>query len=211
MILSISDVFTTLLGLIGIGTLGLSNYEKKFKAINYGTKVDINGLTMNVCYPHTYYTKILLNIFLKNFNVVMIEPFGYGLSDITKKERTVDNIATELHTCLNKLDLNRVYLMAHSIGGIYSLAYNKAKYGVGKTIAKHHLWRFAPDNLKTDNYYLDPKYYSQEEIDNFDIIFAHEAMIGHPENSEVIELEGTHYIYENQGDNIIKKIKEWIK
>ena len=55
------------------------------------------------------------------YKVITVEPFGYGLSDGTDSERTVENIVEELHSCVNKLGCSNYYLMAHSIGGIYSL------------------------------------------------------------------------------------------
>ncbi|MBJ6362584.1 alpha/beta fold hydrolase [Paenibacillus sp. GCM10012307] len=55
--------------------------------------------------------------------VVVVEPFGYGLSDETDKERTTENIASEIHEALQQLHINRYTLMGHSIAGIYSLQY----------------------------------------------------------------------------------------
>ncbi|ORX60745.1 alpha/beta-hydrolase, partial [Piromyces finnis] len=57
------------------------------------------------------------------YRVIIVEPFGYGISDVTKDERNTKNIVSELHACIQKLGLEKYYLMAHSIGGIYSLAY----------------------------------------------------------------------------------------
>jgi len=53
----------------------------------------------------------------------VIEPFGYGLSDQTKKERSTTNIVSEIHEALQSLHINRYILMGHSISGIYSLDY----------------------------------------------------------------------------------------
>lgn len=57
----------------------------------------------------------------KEYQVVTIEPFGYGLSDRTNEERTVKKIVHESHECVNKLGYEEYYLMGHSISGIYSL------------------------------------------------------------------------------------------
>lgn len=57
------------------------------------------------------------------YTVVIIEYFGYGLSDKTEKERTIENISLELHTVLNGLGYTRYILMAHSISGVYGLYY----------------------------------------------------------------------------------------
>ncbi len=57
------------------------------------------------------------------YKVVAIEPFGYGLSDRTDKERNTDNIISEIHEALQQLNIDRYTLMGHSITGIYGMAY----------------------------------------------------------------------------------------
>lgn len=57
----------------------------------------------------------------KQFCVITIEPFGYGLSDSSCEERKIDTIVQELHECTQKLGREQYYLMAHSISGVYSL------------------------------------------------------------------------------------------
>lgn len=57
------------------------------------------------------------------YKVVVVEPFGYGLSDGTDKERSTANIVREIHEALQSLDIHRYVLMGHSISGIYSLDY----------------------------------------------------------------------------------------
>ncbi|MNI61111.1 putative aminoacrylate hydrolase RutD [compost metagenome] len=53
----------------------------------------------------------------------MIEPFGYGLSDQTEKERSTENIVSEIHEAIQQLHIDRYTLMGHSIAGIYGLDY----------------------------------------------------------------------------------------
>lgn len=61
---------------------------------------------------------------LDGYNVVVVEGFGYGYSDLTARERTVENIAAELHEVLSKLDIDEPYVLAgHSIAGYYTLYY----------------------------------------------------------------------------------------
>ncbi len=57
------------------------------------------------------------------YRVVVIEPFGYGLSDVSDKARTIENIVAEIHECLQQLNIHRYTLMGHSIAGIYGLDY----------------------------------------------------------------------------------------
>jgi triacylglycerol esterase/lipase EstA (alpha/beta hydrolase family) len=58
-----------------------------------------------------------------NYTVVTVDYLGYGLSDVTDKERSIENITAELHTVLQKLGYTKYTLMAHSISGLYSLYY----------------------------------------------------------------------------------------
>jgi pimeloyl-ACP methyl ester carboxylesterase len=61
---------------------------------------------------------------LDSFDVIVVEGFGYGYSDLSARERTVENISTELHDALSSLDLGRPYVLAgHSIAGFYTLDY----------------------------------------------------------------------------------------
>jgi len=55
------------------------------------------------------------------YKIITIEPFGYGMSDGTGDERSLRNIVNELHCCIEELHIDKYYLMAHSIGGLYSL------------------------------------------------------------------------------------------
>lgn len=57
------------------------------------------------------------------YKVVVIESFGYGLSDQTEKERSTANIVSEIHEALQSLEINRYILVGHSISGLYSLDY----------------------------------------------------------------------------------------
>ncbi|MFF2028737.1 alpha/beta fold hydrolase [Arthrobacter sp. NPDC058192] len=61
---------------------------------------------------------------LEDYDVIVVEGFGYGYSDQPPVERTVENITSELHQALAKLDVPRPYVLAgHSIAGFYTLAY----------------------------------------------------------------------------------------
>lgn len=62
-----------------------------------------------------------------DYRVVVIEPFGYGYSDGTDKDRTADNIVEEVHSAVESLGIDRYILMGHSIAGLYALDY-AAKY-----------------------------------------------------------------------------------
>ncbi|MBB6020177.1 pimeloyl-ACP methyl ester carboxylesterase [Paenibacillus sp. JGP012] len=67
--------------------------------------------------------KPLLSRLKSDYRVIVIEPFGYGLSDQTEKERSTANISSEIHEALQRLGTDRYILMAHSISGLYSLDY----------------------------------------------------------------------------------------
>ncbi|WP_172195957.1 alpha/beta hydrolase [Saccharibacillus qingshengii] len=67
--------------------------------------------------------KPLIRELEKDYRVVTVEPFGYGLSDETDKERTTANIVGEVHEAVQQLGLKRYVLMGHSIAGLYGLEY----------------------------------------------------------------------------------------
>ncbi|MGE7999562.1 alpha/beta fold hydrolase [Lysinibacillus sp. NPDC093190] len=67
--------------------------------------------------------KLLIDELSPFYKVVAMEPFGYGLSDETDKERSTENIVSEMHEALQQLNIDHFTLMGHSIAGIYGLDY----------------------------------------------------------------------------------------
>ena len=65
----------------------------------------------------------LVNELAPDYRVVTIEPFGYGHSDGTDKDRTTANIVEEIHTAVQSLGIDEYILMGHSITGLYALDY----------------------------------------------------------------------------------------
>ena len=107
---------------------------------SYGEKVDVDGRQMNVLVtgdgPETIVLlpgfgtaapvldfEPLTSDLARDYRVVVVEPFGYGLSDGTEEERTTANIVTEVHDALVALDVDRYVLMGHSIAGIYGIEF----------------------------------------------------------------------------------------
>ena len=67
---------------------------------------------------------------LDAFDVIVVEGFGYGYSDLTVTNRTVENITSELHDVLGGLGVHSpVILAGHSIGGLYTHYYANAYPG----------------------------------------------------------------------------------
>lgn len=61
---------------------------------------------------------------LGGFEVIVVEGFGYGYSDMEAPPRTNENISKELHEVLAKLQVKQPYVLAgHSIAGFYMLDY----------------------------------------------------------------------------------------
>jgi len=61
-----------------------------------------------------------------DYKVVVVEPFGYGWSDLTDKERSVETIISELRAALSKANIEGPFiLMPHSVSGIYATYYAK--------------------------------------------------------------------------------------
>lgn len=116
------------------------NKSDQAKIKPYGQSVSVDGKNMNVLIQGNgeetvvllpgYGTvapgldfKLLIDELSPFYKVVAIEPFGYGLSDRTEKERTTENIVSEIHEAVKQLNIDRYILMAHSISGMYSLNY----------------------------------------------------------------------------------------
>lgn len=106
---------------------------------SYGQRVDVEGRKMNVFVSGAGENIVLLPGFgtsspvldfaplvrdlATDHRVIVVEPFGYGLSDGTDQERTTENIVREVHGALEALDVDRYVLMGHSIAGIYGIEY----------------------------------------------------------------------------------------
>ncbi|CAM3381050.1 MULTISPECIES: alpha/beta hydrolase [Saccharibacillus] len=107
----------------------------------YGQFVEVDGKRMNVridgdgaetivllpgygtAAPGLDFEPLIRELEAKDYRIVTVEPFGYGLSDGTDKERTTDNIVGEVHEAVQQLGLTRYVLMGHSIAGLYGLEY----------------------------------------------------------------------------------------
>lgn len=130
-----------LLFMVGVYTVNvISSKSEQKKIISYGQHVSVDGKNMNVLIqgqgeetivllpgfgtaaPALDF-KLLIDELSPYYKVIAIEPFGYGLSDQTDKERTTENIGNEIHEALQTLDINRYILMGHSIAGIYGIEY----------------------------------------------------------------------------------------
>lgn len=109
----------------------------------YGQGVEVDGKTMNVVVSGSGEETIVLlpglgtaspgrdfepltDELSKDYRVIVVEPFGTGLSDATDSPRTGENITAEIHEALQQLGVTKYALMAHSIGGIYALTYSAA-------------------------------------------------------------------------------------
>jgi pimeloyl-ACP methyl ester carboxylesterase len=102
--------------------------------------------------------KPLVEELLPHYRVVVVEPFGYGLSDETNKERTTANITSEIHEALHAVNIDSYILMGHSIAGIYGLDYAikyrdevKAFVGIDSSVPKQPGMdqKFPIDAMKT--------------------------------------------------------------
>lgn len=131
---------TAIMLIVVLVNQALSKYEHK-KYPPWGQYVEIDGKKMHVYTKGTEGSAIvllsglgtaspvldfepLINELANHHKVVVVEPFGYGWSDMTDKERTVENIVGELRSALQKAKIDGPYiLMPHSISGIYSMYY----------------------------------------------------------------------------------------
>lgn len=120
--------------------LRLKSEAKKIK--DYGEKIDVFDGTINVVRSGSgegkqaiilfpgygtatpYYDFLPLTTKLSDdFEVITVEPFGYGLSSETKRERTIENIVEEMHEVITKLNVDNYILGGHSVTGLYGVNY----------------------------------------------------------------------------------------
>ena len=140
----------TLLKAIGVtvagtaATLAIANQiitkKEKNNIYGYGTKIETpfgkmnvsicgNGSDTIVLLPGYGTDSPILDFeplakALSSFaKVVTIEYLGYGDSDDSERERTIENICEEVHAVLESLNIKKYWMMPHSISGIYCLAY----------------------------------------------------------------------------------------
>ncbi|WP_206912083.1 hypothetical protein IGL98_001443 [Enterococcus sp. DIV0840] len=138
-LLTILGLFVvTMAGIYIVNQVSLRNEASRIK--DYGEKINLFDGTINVLDEGQgketivllpgYGTaspgldfKPLISELKNDYRVVTIEPFGYGLSSQTKRERSANNMIEEIHIVLEKLDIDSFILMGHSIAGIYGLNY----------------------------------------------------------------------------------------
>ncbi|MDO6658754.1 alpha/beta fold hydrolase [Anaerobacillus sp. 1_MG-2023] len=145
----------------------------------------------------------LIDEISKTNRVVVVEPFGYGWSDITNKERTVKNIVEEMRLALKKADIPGPYiLMPHSISGIYSMYFAttypeevKAIVGIDPTLPQ--ALNYFGENSPTMPSYLS--YLAPTGI-------ARLALMISPENFLPIASDGT---YSEENLKMTKAISAW--
>ncbi len=127
-----------LMGIFTVHRLSLRSEAKKIE--DYGQKSSVFDGTMNVVVdgegaktivlltgfgtasPRLDFTPMIDEL-TDDYQVVTIEPFGYGLSSQTDRQRNLQNMAEEVHEVVKQLKLDNFILMGHSIAGLYSLAY----------------------------------------------------------------------------------------
>ncbi|HFH8208716.1 TPA: alpha/beta fold hydrolase [Streptococcus agalactiae] len=123
------------------GAVDLTKYKAK-PVKDYGKKIDVgDGKKMNVytvgegkvpivfipgqgtvTAKHQYHN--LISNLSKTHKVVVVEPFGSGLSDVIDQPRNLANITSDIHEALQKVGITGKYVIAsHSIGGVYALKY----------------------------------------------------------------------------------------
>jgi len=130
-------ITSSLLGYFTINKPFSKEDEELFKKYDYGTKINVNGRKMNVgifgennsttivylpgLFQSAPYFSIkpVAEALADKYRFIVIEPFGYGLSDIVDEERTIENICLEIHSAIKELKLEKYYLMAHSLYGLY--------------------------------------------------------------------------------------------
>lgn len=139
----------TVASVIGVVALGLATTTvgnavatavEQDRIEPYGQKVTVDGQEMNVLIAGEGATDVVLlpgfgtaspvldfeplvTELSQDHRVIVVEPFGYGLSDGTERARTTENIVTETHAALQILGVDDYILMGHSIAGLYGIQF----------------------------------------------------------------------------------------
>lgn len=75
--------------------------------------------------------KPLIQKLVDKYTIYVIEPCGYGCSTFTKRNRSTDEIISEIDAVIEKRRIKEFTFLCHSFSGIYALAYmNKYPYKV---------------------------------------------------------------------------------
>lgn len=75
---------------------------------------------LGIASPNLYF-KPLAQELDENFNIIVVEPLGYGLSETALTERSAANINSDLNEALTALGVDECILLVHSISGVYGL------------------------------------------------------------------------------------------
>lgn len=101
---------------------GKIHYYFKEAANNYPTVLFFQGATAANCYLGF---KNIITALPQNYGILAIDQLGYGKSDVTKSDRTLNHIMDETKAIVDCENLKKVILFAHSLGGLYALGYVK--------------------------------------------------------------------------------------
>lgn len=101
---------------------GYIHYYFKIAAKTYPTVLFFQGSSGANCYLGF---KNIITALPDKYGILAIDQLGYGESDLTRSERTIDNILAETQSIVNKEQIHKVIIFAHSLGGLYALGYIK--------------------------------------------------------------------------------------
>ena len=120
---------------------------------------------MGTASPYYDYYK-LADLVSKKYNVLVIEPLGYGFSSDTQKPRTLDNYENELSKVLEhfKID-NNIILLGHSYSGISNFNYANKHEEVKGLVCLDCTTAYQIETHVYNGYYTEqkpvmPEYYS---------------------------------------------------
>ena len=159
-ILAMAALIAVGLGLVSTGVNLLLERQERASITPYGERMEIAGGAVNVYRngqpgqpivllsglgtpaPALDFAPLIRE--LDDYNVTVVEGFGYGYSDLGTSERSNRNISTELHEVLGRLNIAQPYILAgHSIAGFYMLDYTNrypaevaAVIGIDTTVPK---------------------------------------------------------------------------
>ncbi|MEK5237541.1 alpha/beta hydrolase [Paenibacillus sp. FSL L8-0470] len=225
----------------------ISNGVEKKKIEPYGQYVNVDGKKMNVFIQGSGEQtivllpgqgtpspvldfKLLIDELSPEYKVVAIEPFGYGLSDETEKERTTENIVSEVHEAVQQLGIDRYVLMGHYITGLYGVSYVNSypdEYTkeqmrlISNQVATNPTMmdelRHLGTNFKNGEQLTYPNdlpvllFVQSNNENNEQWVPLHEAQVKQSAQGEMIPMEGSHYLHHTKFKEIAGAFKAYMK
>ncbi|KEZ52918.1 MULTISPECIES: alpha/beta fold hydrolase [Metabacillus] len=165
----------------------MANYEQNIGDVSLSYSDDGEGhcivLLHGFCGSRGYFNKIIPDI-SENYRVIACDLRGHGHSSTVKDEYSITSMADDLATLFDVLEIEKVTMIGHSLGGYIALAFAEKyphmlhSYGLlhstalpddenGKAGREKGIARIEQEGMKGFINDLVPKLFAEENMDSF--------------------------------------------